>query len=384
MPQEQDTVAGVPDPAFEVKEPIDYVNPLESSSRWYLYMRAQAIRQAASLGFSIANRTEPAAPVPTKTLWLNSTISKYSGKERIKVDVWSPPRLSVGPRPAVINFHGGGWILGSGTDDARWAAACLTSLDAVVFSVNYRLAPSYPFPTPVEDCVDAVIQLAGRATEFGIDPNQIILSGFSAGATNAIGSWVVMQEPQRWDYNLPESRPTIAGLVLYYPVLDWTITRPEKRKTCKKPERTISPALTDLIDASYVYPPIPRRECSDWRLSPGLMDDDTLKKLPPVHLCLCEYDMLLHEGIRFGQRLEAADKKVSVRIVKEEPHAWDKPPPVWEMKESASVEYTEATQVIADWLGKVHDTDKDSTSSMKTKRLTLRRLGSAMSSRSAQ
>jgi acetyl esterase/lipase len=347
-------------------------------------MRAQAIRAAARLGFSIANRTEPAAPVPTRTLSLHSTLSKYPGNDKIKVDVWTPPRISVGPRPAIVNFHGGGWILGSGTDDARWAAACLTSLDAVVFSVNYRLAPSYPFPTPVEDCVDAIIQIADRAAEFGIDPNQVILSGFSAGATNAIGSWVAMQEPDRWNYNLPEARPDIAGLVLYYPGLDWTITRPEKRRTCAKPERTIPPALTDLIDASYVYPPIDRRACSDWRLSPGLMGDETLKKLPPIHMCLCEYDMLLREGVHFAQRLESNNKPLSLRIVKEERHAWDKPPPVWEMKESANVEYTEATQAIANWLGKIHDTDKDSTSSMKTKRLTLRRLGSAMSSRSAQ
>ncbi len=73
-----------------IPEPPGYVNPLESSSRWYLYARAQAIRQAANLGFSIANRTEPPAPSPTKEIWLDSTLSEYKGKQKIKVEVWVP------------------------------------------------------------------------------------------------------------------------------------------------------------------------------------------------------------------------------------------------------------------------------------------------------
>lgn len=58
-----------PDLAHPV-EP-DYVNPLESSSRWYLTARASAVRYAASLGFGIANRSEPAAPSPSRQVWLD-------------------------------------------------------------------------------------------------------------------------------------------------------------------------------------------------------------------------------------------------------------------------------------------------------------------------
>lgn len=364
---------------------VDYVNPLAHSSRWYISMRAHAIRSAAGFAFGLSNRTVPAPPVPSKSLWLDSTLSQFPGKDKIKVDIWTPPRIALRPRAAVINFHGGGWILGAGTDDSRWAAAVMTSIDAVVFSVNYRLAPGHPFPTPIEDCVDSILQIAARAEEFGFDPSRIILSGFSAGASNALSSWVVLQEPQRWDYNLPQPVPTIAGLALFYPVLDWTYTRPEKRSTCHRPDLTLGAGLTDLIDVSYVYPLIPRKECDDWRLSPGLIDDAILAKLPPMHLCLCEYDMLLQEGLRFAKRIRSCpNKTLTLRVVSQEKHAWDKPLPMATVKDSVTTEYTEATLAMANWLGQYHDTDNDSMLSLPTKRLRLRPSAYFKRSRSAE
>jgi len=181
-----------------------------------------------------------------------------------------------------------------------------------------------------------------------------------------------MQEPHQWGYKLPAESPDIAGLVVFYPTLDITISRPEKRQTCMKPELTLSPGLTDLIDASYVYPPVPREQRTDPRLSPGLMPDELLKKMPPIHLCLCEYDMLLAEGIRFAKRLQHHDMPFSVRVVEGESHGWDKPPPM-APKESVNVEYGEATQAMARWLRQDCETDRESMSSMRTKRPRIRR-----------
>lgn len=351
-----------------------YVNPLDSSSRWYLSARANIIRNAASLGMSIANRTDPPAPAPTRDVWLDSTLSAHKGPNKIKVELWIPPKVSFGARCAVINFHGGGWILGAGTDDARWAGAVMASLDAIVFTVNYRLAPSYPFPTPLEDCIDAICQIARRAAEFSIDPDKIILSGFSAGASNAISSWVALQDPERFGYKLPFNPPTTLGLVLFYPVLDWTISRPEKRLASCRPEMTLPSSLTDLIDASYVYPPIPRAESTDPRMSPGLMPDDLLRKLPPIHLILCEFDMLLAEGLQFAARVRDAKREITCRIVEGEGHAWNMPPPMTP-KESVHAEYAAATQSMANWLGTTSDTDRESVNSISTKRLTIKRPG---------
>lgn len=289
-------------------------------------------------------------------------------------------------RPAVINFHGGGFVLGQGTDDGRWGMAVMQALGAVFFSVEYRLAPSYPFPTPVEDCADAILQIRRRADEFWIDPNKIILSGFSAGGTLALASWVLLADHKRWGYTVPpdpsltddmskftvtapdgddsvrdsgtdigqNEDPTVprpVGFMLFYPLLDWTMSRPRKRLTCSKPEMTLPRSLTDIFDASYIYPPEElKAQLDNPLLSPGLMPDELIDKLPPVQLCLCEYDMLLAEGKRFAERVQARGKPLGYRVVKEAKHAWDKPPP-FSPPESMGVEYAEAVRVMARWLG---------------------------------
>ncbi|KAI1272933.1 Alpha/Beta hydrolase protein [Xylaria sp. FL0933] len=330
----------------------DYVNRAEKSPRWLLGAHASALRFLAGIGFMLGNRSGiPAAP-PTEEIWLDSTLSHWKGKEVFSANVWIPPNNSqpsiAGKRPAVINFHGGGYILGKGTDDARWANALVSSLGAVVFSVNYRLAPSYPFPTAVEDCADAILQISRLADRYNIDTDRIVLSGFSAGGNLALSSWVVLADPKRWDYEIPGPVPNIAGLVLYYPPVDCTLDRPQKRKACKHPDRTLGAGLTDLIDASYLHPPIPRRERTDPRLSPGLMPDELVDRLPPVHLCLCEYDMGLAEGQLFAERLEKHGKKISVRIVEGEEHAWDKPLPL-APKNTVAFEYDIAIAAIKSW-----------------------------------
>ncbi|KOS21475.1 Arylacetamide deacetylase [Escovopsis weberi] len=325
---------------------------------------------------------DPAPPAPSTSFWVDSTLTEScNGRSKIRVDVWTPARVAVGPRAAVICLHGGGWILGQGTDCSRWAGAVMGALDAVVFSINYRLAPYHPFPVPIEDTVDAILQIAKRACQFGIDPDHMILSGFSAGASTALSSWIILQDPGSFGYKLPFPAPQIRGLVLFYPVLDWTISRPEKRKSCSRPDLTLSKALTDLIDACYIYPCIARKERTDIRLSPGLMPGDLIQQLPPIHLCLCEYDMLLAEGQRFAARLEAQGKAHSLRVVMGEKHGWDCPPPMWP-KESVAVEYGEATQAMAAWLCREHDSDNASMRSARTSRLSIPRPSALLISRS--
>jgi acetyl esterase/lipase len=348
----------------EIRHDDKYINPLDESSRWYLSARASALRQGAKLGFGMQHRFSPSPPDPTKVLYLDSTLGADTGKGIIKVDVWVPEcrkerhfRRSHKPvRPALINFHGGGFVLGQGTDDARWAVAAMSSMDAVVFSVNYRLAPSYPFPKPAEDCVDSILQICDPegsiAKTFNLDLNRIFLSGFSAGGNLALASWLILASPSKWPSwgytNMPPQMPQISGLSLFYPLLDWTVSRPRKRASCARPDQTLPSSMTDLFDASYIYPPLPVHKRTDWRLSPGLMSNEMIDHLPPMHLCLCEYDMLLTEGLTFAERLRLRGRSVEVRIVAGAKHAWDKPPGMVP-KKSMHDEYAAALKSIQSW-----------------------------------
>lgn len=112
-----------------------------------------------------------------------------------------------GGYPCVINFHGGGFTLGTATDDARWHGTVVDEVHAVVVSVEYRKAPEHPFPTPVEDGVDAVLWVHEHADELGIDKTKIALSGFSSGGNMCITVALRLWDEQNGFARDDETRP---------------------------------------------------------------------------------------------------------------------------------------------------------------------------------
>jgi acetyl esterase/lipase len=100
----------------------------------------------------------------------------------LHLDAFVPTTTSTARRPAIVFVHGGGWTGGlkdSIEDEARWAA----QLGFVTVSVEYRLAPDYPYPAAVDDVRAAVrwLRAPAQVAEFGIDPKRIGALGASAG-----------------------------------------------------------------------------------------------------------------------------------------------------------------------------------------------------------
>ncbi|GGW84621.1 hypothetical protein GCM10010320_78160 [Streptomyces caelestis] len=88
---------------------------------------------------------------------------------------------TAGARPVIYHVHGGGTITGNnlvGVDaPLTWAQA----LDAVVVSVEYRLAPEHPYPAPIEDVYAGLPWTADHVAELGADPERIVIAGAVAG-----------------------------------------------------------------------------------------------------------------------------------------------------------------------------------------------------------
>lgn len=137
------------------------------------------------IGMLLHRLARPLPPSPAFHKDIDATISPLKGKFRLLFytpkDYKANKDLKGKRYPCVINFHGGGFVLGTARDDARWIGTVVDQVDAVVVSVEYRLAPEFPFPTAVEDGADAILYLAKHAHELQLDTERFAVSGFSSG-----------------------------------------------------------------------------------------------------------------------------------------------------------------------------------------------------------
>nr|XP_002125860.1 arylacetamide deacetylase isoform X3 [Ciona intestinalis] len=119
------------------------------------------------------------------------------------------------PGPAIIHFHGGGWIMGNTDTTMMLLLQAAEETGFVVMSPEYRLAPEHPFPAPYDDCMNSTISFMKSSKRFNVDPKKIILSGDSAGGNLAMAVYIGLIEMQASD-------PTVelpAMQTLLYPIL---------------------------------------------------------------------------------------------------------------------------------------------------------------------
>jgi acetyl esterase/lipase len=255
--------------------------------------------------------------------------------------------------PVLINFHGGGYTIGHAADDARWATEVIKRTGAVVIGVGYRLAPSYPFPLGIQDCVSAILWVWEHAEEFNIDLNRTALSGFSAGGNfTYTASYMLYEELKRLkreDRLGDVEVGRVVGLASFYPSCDWTMTREERAATNPNFTPIIPPILMGLFEGSYLYPARTKEEMAIPLLSPGLAPDELVKEALPQQMVLitCWGDGLLVEAERFRGRLRGLGKRVDGFTVKGVPHGWDKWPSWWK----GDPKRDEAYRVAAESLG---------------------------------
>ncbi|KAF1948044.1 hypothetical protein EJ02DRAFT_449516 [Clathrospora elynae] len=151
-----------------------------------LHVQAQFWRVLMGIGMMLHRLARPRPPKPAFHRDIEATISPLKGKFRLNFYVpkeYKRHKKLKGTKkyPVVINFHGGGFVLGTAHDDARWCGVVVDEVKAIVVSVDYRLAPENPFPTAVEDGADAVLWLAQHADELMLDSDRFAISGFSSG-----------------------------------------------------------------------------------------------------------------------------------------------------------------------------------------------------------
>ncbi|KAF2432851.1 alpha/beta-hydrolase [Tothia fuscella] len=351
--------------------------------RWILSIQAKFWRTLMGIGMFLHKMARPRPPKPDFTRKILTTVAKQKGFITLHFYVpkdWHNRNLE-SRYPVVVNFHGGGFTLGSATDDARWAKVVVQEVNAVVVSVDYRRAPEHPFPTAVEDGVDAIVYLAEHAKEFNLDLDKIAVSGFSSGANMAFTVPLRLQEELEQELAKDEARrmsviearrpglqkafsegrilvkasKTIAvkAVVAWYPSVDYTHTREQRRATCARIDQQLPAVFTDLFDDSYLQPPT--MDMANPYLSPGVAPDHMLAGLPQeIILFTCEWDMLLAEGIAFRDKLRRLGKTVHYSMVPNAPHGWDKAPNPLKQTPGVQAQYLKACDEMKRLLGVNH------------------------------
>ncbi len=201
------------------------------------------------------------------------------------------------PRPVVLYFHGGGWVLANlDTYDAS-ARALADESKAIVVSADYRHAPEAKFPAAHEDAFAAYQWVLANAASLGGDPHRIAVAGESAGGNLAINTSMAARDK---GIQMPVAQ------LLVYPVasmsmdsksyMEWINAKPLDKASMKWFADTIAKSPSDLQDKRL-----------------DVVNAD-LHGLPKTSIVLAEIDPLRSEGEQLADKLEKVGVKVSKKI----------------------------------------------------------------------
>ncbi|MFV0434854.1 MAG: alpha/beta hydrolase [Leucobacter sp.] len=137
------------------------------------------------------------------------TIPGYQGDEIVVAVIQRKDHRGAGP--GIYHTHGGGMVSGDRFSALMQTIPWVVEHDAVMVSVEYRVAPEHPDPYPVEDCYAGLVWTAEHADELGIDPRRLIIAGQSAGGGIAAGVALLARD---------RGGPALVGQALLYPMLD--------------------------------------------------------------------------------------------------------------------------------------------------------------------
>ncbi|OBK20864.1 lipase [Mycobacterium asiaticum] len=213
----------------------------------------------------------------------------------IPIRIYWPPTESVAP--VVMFFHGGGFVTGDLDTHDGTSRQHAVGADAIVVSVDYRLAPEHPYPAAVEDAWAATRWVAEHAEELGADTSRIAVAGDSAGGTI---SAVTAQRARA------EGGPPITFQLLWYPSTMWDATLPSFTENARA-QILDAKAIADFSrwyagEVDMSNPPV--------GMAPGRAKD--FSGLPPAYIAVAGHDPLRDDGIRYGELLAAAGVPVEV------------------------------------------------------------------------
>lgn len=200
-----------------------------------------------------------------------------------------------GDQPCLIYMHGGAWMQGSPMTHADITMRIAAANKQTVVSVDYALAPEYPFPKAVHECRDTLVWVREHAADLGIDPARIAIGGDSAGANLA----AAVALATRGTADAP-----IAQLLIY-PCVHFEMSFPAYEENANAP--LLQTRGMPAVNAMY---------CPDEaeRKNPlaAPLHAESHAGLPQAFIAVAENDPLRDDGYAYADKLRAAGVPVEV------------------------------------------------------------------------
>jgi acetyl esterase len=205
-------------------------------------------------------------------------------------------RAKRGPGPAVVFYHGGGFVIGCIDTHVSMCAEIARRLDLPVISVEYGLAPEHPFPAATDDAEAAARWIAENGAAFDREITSLVLCGDSAGGNLTIVAALALRDR-------PAAVPVILQFPIY-PAVDTLGDYPSGRAF--REGYGLDGADMDFYNAAYAHPR------GDWRAQPVIAD---LAGIAPLLMVTAGLDPLRDQGRDYAAKAIAAGVQVTYREV---------------------------------------------------------------------
>lgn len=239
--------------------------------------------------------SEPDISVTVKEIIINGP------NGAIPLHIYTPP--GKGPFPAMMYYHGGGFVLADSRTYDATPRALAKGAGAIMIAVDYHQAPEHKFPAALNDAYAAYLWVLLHAKELNVQRSKVAVGGESAGGNLAALVSIMARDRQA---------PMPVHQLLIYPLTDNDFNTPSYQVNAKA--KPLNKAMMQWFFKHYLRP----EDMNDEHALP--MKAASLKSLPPATVITAEIDPLRSEGLAYAERLEEEGVEVKYQDYLEVTH----------------------------------------------------------------
>lgn len=279
---------------------------------------AQAILKALSFGGIEVEASRHLADLkqidPMKVFYRTMDYKFFNGDYEVPTRIFFPNEKSFlqqgNALPVTIFIHGGGWVTESVDNYERVCARMANATNRAVVSIEYRLAPEFPFPTGLEDCYAVAKAIYTNQFILNVDPEDITIMGDSAGGN--LTAALSLMARDRGEF-LPRRQ------VLIYPATNNDYSENSPFESVQENGKDYLLTAGKMRDYVELY-----ASCEEDKQNPyfaPILEKD-LSNQPTTLILSAEFDPLRDEGEEYGRRLREAGNLVKICRIKDALHGF--------------------------------------------------------------